>query len=114
MVKRDRDILKKFYVDEEENEKIKLKMEEVGTINFSGYARQMVLKGEIKKIDFKFLRTVHYEIAKIGNNINQIVRLSHEKGQVDSIALEKILDKQDELSETIRKLVQFELKKAMR
>ena len=79
---RKRKILKKVFVDLEENEKILENMGKARSKNFSAYARELLLNGEINIIDFENIREIKFEINKIGNNINQIVKLGHEKREI--------------------------------
>lgn len=104
-MKRSRPILKRFFLDEVEDEKIKSKMMKVNKKNFSDYAREMLLNGKVEVRDYSILREVRYEINKVGNNINQIVKLSHENGKVEKSELEKIIVLQEKLDDTISEII---------
>lgn len=110
-MKRARAIKKEFYVNEKENEQIKNNMKKANKNNFSLYARELVLNGEIKLIDFDLIRSARYEISKVGTNINQVVKLCHEKRNVTSEDLEKIINLQTELMKKISSLINSQMKK---
>ena len=102
---RKRKILKKVFVDLEENEKILKNMGKARGKNFSAYARELLLNGEINIIDFENIREIKFEINKIGNNINQIVKLGHEKREITRSDLEIIIKLQKELVEKIHEVI---------
>lgn len=102
-MKREREIQKKFYVNEKENLIIKNRMKKSKRENFSDYAREILLTGEIKVIDFELIKNLTYEINKIGNNINQIIKIVHENKNINQNDLENILNKQEELEKIIYK-----------
>lgn len=112
MDSRRRKILKKFFVDEKENDIIKKKIEKAHKNNFSDYAREMFINGEIKLIDFTLIKEIRYEVNRIGNNINQIVKLANENRSVREGDIEQILKNQIELEEKIYKIINKELKKS--
>lgn len=107
---RKREILKKVFVDLEENEKILENMVKARSKNFSAYARELLLNGEINIIDFENIREIKFEINKIGNNINQIVKLGHEKREITKSDLEKIIKLQKELVEKIHEIINVKIK----
>lgn len=102
-MKREREIQKKFYVNEKENLIIKNRMKKAKRENFSDYAREILLTGEIKVIDFELIKNLTYEINKVGNNINQIIKKVHENKNINQNDLENILNKQEELEKIIYK-----------
>lgn len=92
---------------EKENEFLNLKIKSSPYDNFQNYARHMLLTGEIHYVDYSELKELKWEINKIGNNINQVVKLAN---QFEEISQEDI----EELLETIQKveiLVTNKLKK---
>ena len=107
---RKRKILKKVFVDLEENEKILENMVKARSENFSAYARELLLNGEINIIDFENIREIKFEINKIGNNINQIVKLGNEKREITKSDLEKIIKLQKELVEKIHEVINVKIK----
>ncbi|MCT0050005.1 MobC family plasmid mobilization relaxosome protein, partial [Lactococcus lactis] len=78
---RERIIQKKFFVNEQEAERIKLMMRETGITNFSIFARRACCNKEIFSIDFSEYKNIiseisstKFELKRIGNNINQIAK----------------------------------------
>jgi len=70
-------------VTPEERALIQQKMAQLGTKNFSAYARKMLIDGYIVHIDTGPVRAQTAELQKIGVNINQIdpsYQVNAEKG----------------------------------
>lgn len=92
---RERKIQKNIYFSEDEWKMILVNMFEMGTENFSQYARkalveqQIVLKEDNKDVVI-MLKKIHGELGKIGANINQIAHRANETRSVHRIDLLKI------------------------
>ena len=108
---RKRKIQKKIYVDENENELIRRKMEKANKENFGAFAREILLTGEINLINFDEIKKLRYELNRIGNNINQIVKRANEDGKVEKSQLVEILKFQNQLEEEINKLLNEKIKR---
>ena len=108
---RKRKIQKKIYVDENENELIRRKMEKANKENFGAFARESLLTGEINLINFDEIKKLRYELNRIGNNINQIVKRANEDGKVEKSQLVEILKFQNQLEEEINKLLNEKIKR---
>lgn len=108
---RKRKIQKKIYVDENENELIRRKMEKANKENFGAFAREILLTGEINLINFDEIKKLRYELNRIGNNINQIVKRTNEDGKVEKSQLVEILKFQNQLEEKINKLLNEKIKR---
>lgn len=106
-----RPIQLKLRVNLEERKKIEEKMELAQIDNFSLFARLMLLSGEVRVIDFKEIQAIRYEVNRIGVNINQLIKLAHEKRNVGDNDLRKITELQYELEERISKIISDNLKK---
>lgn len=59
-------------VTEEQERMIREKMLQVGTTNFSMYARKMLIDGYVIKRDFGELKALTRELANLARSINQI------------------------------------------
>ena len=70
---RKRDILKRLFLTEAENDVIEEKMRQYHTENFSAYARKMLIDGYVLAPDDD-LKAVCAEMQKIGVNFNQIAK----------------------------------------
>ena len=75
-------------VTPEERALIQQKMAQLGTKNFSAYARKMLIDGYIVHIDTGPVRAQTAELQKIGVNINQIARRINSTGTVYAQDLE--------------------------
>jgi len=71
---RSRPIRITFCVTEEEIILIEKKMQKLNTGNISAYMRKMAIDGYIIEVDYSDLKSVCYEMHKIGTNINQIAK----------------------------------------
>ena len=74
MANRKRKFVLRVPVTPEERALIQQKMAQLGTKNFSAYARKMLIDGYIVHIDTGPVRAQTAELQKIGVNINQIAR----------------------------------------
>lgn len=106
---RERNIQKKFYVNELENQIIEKNMKEAGIENFSIFARKSCLDKKIYQIDFSSLKEImatvtqsNLEIKRIGNNLNQIAKHLNESEQ--NLTKELLNDYQKELKTLDKKL----------
>ncbi|PMR66001.1 plasmid mobilization relaxosome protein MobC [Streptococcus intermedius] len=89
---RSRAILKRFFVDDTENQKIKAQMTTAGIDNFSVYARLMLLHGEVKVVDFSALDKLRQEINRIGVNVNQIAKYANTNETISQEDLSQIFE----------------------
>lgn len=72
MANLEREIRLTVRVTEEEAELIRHKMAQVGTRNFSMYARKMLIDGFVIRRDFSELKALVQELASLARSINQI------------------------------------------
>ena len=112
---RERSIQKKFFVNEKENEKIKLMMKKTGITNFSVFARRVCCNKEIFTLDFSEYKNIISEISstkselkRIGNNINQIAKHLNENknNQIESL-MSDYQNQLESLEEKIQKVVHY-------
>ncbi|MBX9101500.1 MAG: MobC family plasmid mobilization relaxosome protein [Streptococcus mutans] len=89
---RSRAILKRFFVDDTENQKIKAQMTTAGIDNFSVYARLMLLHGEVKVVDFSALDKLRQEINRIGVNVNQIAKYANTNETISQEDLSQVFE----------------------
>ena len=88
MANRKRKFVLRVPVTPEERALIQQKMAQLGTKNFSAYARKMLIDGYIVHIDTGPVRAQTAELQKIGVNINQIARRINSTGTVYAQDLE--------------------------
>lgn len=67
-----RAILKKVYVNQEEEAIIQYHMERMGINNFSNYARKVLVNPAFLEIHQEGSEATLFQLKRIGNNINQI------------------------------------------
>ena len=112
---RERIIQKKFFVNEKEDERIKLIMKETGITNFSIFARRACCNKEIFSIDFSEYKNIISEISstkselkRIGNNINQIAKhLNENKNNQTESLMSDYQNQLESLEEKIQKVVHY-------
>ena len=112
---RERNILKRFFVNEKEDERIKLMMKETGITNFSIFARRACCNKEIFSIDFSEYKNIISEISstkselkRIGNNINQIAKhLNENKNNQTESLMSDYQNQLENLEEKIQKVVHY-------
>ena len=94
-VKRRRNNLLIFYVDDQELELIKTKMSMIGISNRSAYLRKAALDGYILHVDHSFLKDYNRQIRMVGININQITHHMNATGNLfkeDVFHIKKMMD----------------------
>ena len=69
---------------------IQEKMAQIGTRNFSAYARKMLIDGYVVQVDTSDIRAQTAELQKIGVNVNQIARRINSTGAVYAQDVEDI------------------------
>ena len=109
--KRKRENLQRFYLSDFELENLEQSMQLLGIDNKSDYFREMVLKGKKIVIDFDYsnMGKLIYELNRIGNNVNQIAKITNEKR---NIFHPEILELQNLVSEA-NKIVAEEFKRVI-
>lgn len=99
-----KDRRKTIRMSKEEEKRVLLSLEDTG-LNFSDYVRKAINDRPV--IVISGIRDLHMQVAKIGNNLNQLTMLAHE-GRITSVNLAECLemlqltyDKLNEISEVI-------------
>lgn len=99
-----KDRRKTIRMSKEEEKRVLLSLEDTG-LNFSDYVRKAINDHPV--IVISGIRDLHMQVAKIGNNLNQLTMLAHE-GRITSVNLSECLemlqltyDKLNEISEVI-------------
>ena len=90
MTNRKRKIVLRVPVTPEERALIQEKMAQLGTKNFSAYARKMLIDGYIIHMDTSDIRAQTAELQKIGVNVNQIAKRLNSMGPVYAQDIEDI------------------------
>lgn len=99
-----KDRRKTIRMSKEEEKRVLLSLEDTG-LKFSDYVRKAINDHPV--IVISGIRDLHMQVAKIGNNLNQLTMLAHE-GRITSVNLAECLemlqltyDKLNEISEVI-------------
>lgn len=90
MVNRNRDIQKIIRLTAEEDKFIRKKVEQSPFNNFQNFARIMLITGEAKIVDYSELKKLNGQINRLGNNINQIVKLAHYFDEISNEDIQEI------------------------
>ena len=90
MANRTRNIVLRVPVTPEERALIQQKKAQLGTKNFSAYARKMLIDGYIINVDHSDILAQTAELQKIGVNINQIAKRINSTGTVYAQDVEDI------------------------
>ena len=90
MANRKRNFVLRVPVTPEERAMIQEKMAQLGTRNFSAYARKMLIDGYVVRVDTSDIRAQTAELQKIGVNVNQIARRINSTGTVYAQDVEDI------------------------
>lgn len=105
MAERNRNIKVRFRVSEEELAMLKERMQLAGTKNREAFLRKMALDGYIVKLDLPELREIVSLLRRSSNNLNQLTRRAHETGHIYDADLEEIHREQEQLWESIGKIL---------
>ena len=100
-----------FRLSEKEFDTIEEKYRESIYPTKSEFIRQTLLNSKIKNFDYKFINLYIFQIKKIGNNINQLVKKINtynyiSKPDIDFIikSMEEIIMKQEKLEKEIKEI----------
>ena len=91
-----RDIRITFRVSPSELERIRRKMEELGTENVSAYARKMTLDGLCVNLDLGEVRELVSLLRRCSNNLNQYAKRANQTGRVYQEDIEDLKRQFDE------------------
>ena len=94
-----------IWVDTEELEQIRQRMEQLGIINMSSYIRKMAIDGYIVKLDIPELRDLISLQRRSSNNLNQIAKRLNTTGRVYAADLEQILQNQEQIWSGIQEII---------
>lgn len=90
MENRKRPIAKRIWFSEDEWSKVEAKMGQAGVINFSAFAAEMLLQGQVKTYDFSHLKELNAYMGRIAGNINQIAKRCNENKSVHTNDVEQL------------------------
>lgn len=99
---RKRDILKTFYVDDEENKRLKQNAKKAG-LNESAYIRNLIMGYKPKEQPTENMYEIIKQLKLVGINLNQIARKANALDIIDAPFYKKVYTKWNELAENIKK-----------
>ncbi len=107
-VKRSRNISLSFYVNAEEHEMIKRRMEQAGVNNLRAFLLKQAIDGRVIHVELKSVNEMCRLLSSATNNINQVAKRINETGNVYAADINDLADRYDELwtqaREILRKL----------
>ena len=95
-----------FKVTPEEGKVIQQKMNAFGLKNQSTFLRAMALKGYLLKLNLPEIKEAVRLLGIMSNNVNQIAVRLHERGSIYETEMDEIADRQDELRELMKRILQ--------
>lgn len=78
----EKEIIKAVRFSPEEMRVVQEKMRQLGTSNFSAFARKMVIDGYVVKLELPELKELVSLLRYSSNNLNQLTRRVHETGRI--------------------------------
>ena len=94
-----------FYVDEDERDAIKLKMQKIGMRSQSLYLRKMALEGRIINVDYSVFDEIAKSIDSISRNINQIAKRINSTNNAYKEDIVQIKNRQEEVWQLLRSIL---------
>ena len=95
-----------FKVTPEEGRVIQQKMKAFGLKNQSTFLRAMVLRGYLLKLNLPEIKEAVRLLGIMSNNVNQIAVRLHERGSIYETEMDEIANRQDELRELMKRILQ--------
>ena len=105
MVKRDRDMLIRFFVTAEEKEIIKQRMALLGLKNMSSYLRKIAMDGYMLNVDFSCFDGICNDINGASRNINQIAKRINSTDKIYSEDIAELHKKQEEIWRLLKSIL---------
>ena len=102
MANRKRKFVLRVPVTPEERALIQQKMAQLGTKNFSAYARKMLIDGYIIKVDYTEQKKLAAAVSRVASNINQICRRINSTGRCYEDDVAELKARQAEIWELLK------------
>ena len=102
MANRKRKFVLRVPVTPEERALIQQKMAQLGTKNFSAYARKMLIDGYIIKVDYTEQKKLAAAVSRAASNINQICRRINSTGRCYEDDVAELKARQAEIWELLK------------
>ena len=95
-----------FRVSEEENQRIREKMDEVGIKSIGAYLRKMALDGYCIRLEMSDVKEAVRLLRITSNNINQYTKKANETGQIYEEDINHIQESQEELWQMMKQILE--------
>ena len=102
MPDRTRPIRKEICLNEQELSVVRHKMNQLGTRNFSAYARKMLIDGYIIKVDYTEQKKLAAAVSRVASNVNQICRRINSTGRCYDADVAELKARQSEIWELLK------------
>ena len=102
MPNRTRPIRREICLNEQELNLIQHKMHQLGTHNFSAYARKMLIDGYIIKVDYTAQKKLAAAVSRIATNINHVCRRINSTGHFYDADVAELKARQAEIWELLK------------
>lgn len=109
MADRTRPLRKEICLSEQEMNLIHQKMAQLGTRNFSAYARKMLLDGYIIKVDYTKQKKLAIAVNRAAANINHVCRRINQTGRFYDTNISELKARQEEIWLLLKELQKQEL-----
>ena len=109
MPDRTRPIRKEICLNEQELNLIQHKMRQLGTHNFSAYARKMLLDGYIIKVNYTEQKKLAAAVSNVAANINHICRRINQTGRFYAADIAELKARQEEIWSLLKESQKQEL-----
>lgn len=104
MVNRERSVLLRFFVTEEEKAFIKYKMSLMNVTNMSAYLRKMAIDGMLVQVDYSQFDKIANDLEGVSRNINQIAKRVNSTETIYAGDMRQILEKQEEIWQLLKSI----------
>lgn len=87
---------------QEEEKRLRIKMEDAGIQSMSAYIRRMALDGICVRLDLKDVQEVSSLLRRCSNNLNQYAKRANETGSIYAADIRDLQKRLDEIWELYR------------
>lgn len=82
-----RNVTFQLRLSEQEADLLEAKTKKAGLRNRSDFLRRLIIYSDIYIVDYDYIRQYNEQLARIGNNLNQIAKRANENGLINSTDL---------------------------
>ena len=104
-VKRSRNISMNFYVNAEEHDMIKRRMEQAGVKNLRAFMLKQAIDGRVIHVELESVNEMCRLLSNATNNINQVAKRINETGNIYAEDINDLSNRYNELWTQARKIL---------